>query len=143
MEQASAVVPSLPENSINLYAFAFVLVLMLLGATIHWIKLRRSKRTNATLLEYIFTDNPMASAKAGGSIFVIAAMAAGTGVSDWIDPVLLWEIVSATHTMPSICFFGIGAAVAAGYAMDSGFNAAEQPAVKAEEKSTTDEEKTS
>jgi len=122
MEQASTVVAPMGD-SINLNAFAFVLVLMLIGAAIHWIKLRHSGRTSSTLLEYIFTDNPAASVKSGGSIFAVAAMAAGTGVSDWIDPVLLWNLAVTTHTMPSICFFGIGAALAGGYMLDSGVNA--------------------
>lgn len=122
MEQANQVAALPAGDSINLYSFAFVLALMLLGAAIHWIKLRRSGRTTSTLLSYILTDNPGASAKAGGSIFVVAVAAAGTGVSDWIDPVMLWTVVRETHTMPSICFFGIGAALAGGYALDSGVN---------------------
>jgi len=132
MEQASAAVatPDIAGNSINLYSFAFVLFLMLLGASVHWLKLRHSGRTSSTLLAYIFTDNPAASAKAGGSIFVLAAVAAGTGVADWIDPVMLWVIVSETHTMPSICFFGIGAALAGGYMLDSGVNAATPPSAE-------------
>lgn len=131
MDQTSAVVtaPDALGASINLYSFAFVLALMLLGAAIHWMKLRHSGRSTASLMEYIFTDNPMASAKAGGSIFVVAAAAAGTGAADWIDPVMLWTIVSETHTMPSICFFGIGAAIAGGYMMDSGVNAVQAPTV--------------
>lgn len=133
MEQASATVPVVPGDSINLYSFAFVLFLMLLGAAVHWMKLRNSGRTNASLLAYIFTDNPAASAKAGGSIFALAALAAGTGVADWIDPVMLWTMAVETHTMPSICFFGIGSALSWGYIVDSGINSATPPAVPKEE----------
>lgn len=134
MDQTSSV-SAAPDlgNSINLYSFAFVLFLMLLGATIHWAKLRHSGRTRASLLAYIFTDNIAASAKAGGSIFAVAAAAAGTGVADWIDPVMLWQIVISTHTMPSICFFGIGAAVAGGYMLDSGVNATTNASVAAKD----------
>ena len=124
MEQVSqAAAATTGDSSVNLYAFVFVLAVMLVGAAVHWVKLRKSGRTESSLLDYILTDNPKASAKAGGSILVTAAVAAGTDVANLMDPIVLWSIVSETHTMPSICFFCIGGAFAFGYMADSGVNA--------------------
>lgn len=112
---------------IDLWAFAFLYALMLLGAVWHWWKKKRRGELRGNLVSYLLSDHPGSSALSGGSILGAAAIAAMTGAADFIDPRLLWEQIVQTGKIAPVQGWLLYASISGGWMLDSWLNKGGKP----------------
>ena len=108
-------------KDINLLSLLTVIVIQILGAYIHWIKLKKTKRAKGTFYDYMVADSPNHSAIALFTIVGGAWFSATNGTADLVNPYLLYNaFVDGVITVKELHI--VSAAVGAlttGYAIDS------------------------
>ena len=110
-------------SEINLYSFLSVFAFQLLGATAHWLKMKRSKRVRGPVIDYYFGDQQGKSAAVFFLLIGSAWFSCSTGTGDLLNPQLLWSYLEqATLHVSSIN--AVLAAITMGYAFDSMTNKA-------------------
>lgn len=108
-------------TGIRIDSFLMVLAMAYLGAFVHWYKMKRATRVLGTFFDYLVADYPGRSVATGFAIVAAAWLSATSGTADLINPQLLWEsLVAGVLNIQSVN--GIVAAIAVGYALDSGIN---------------------
>ena len=108
-------------TEINLWSFLSVVTLQLVGAYVHWRKMRKTKRVTGNFYDYIIADSPGHSVATGLAILSAAWLSTSSGAGDLINPELMVAMLSkGILHVPSIN--GVIAALTAGYALDSVLN---------------------
>lgn len=108
-------------TGIRIDSFLMVLVMAYLGAFAHWYKMKRATRVLGSFFDYLIADYPGRSMATGLAIVAAAWLSATSGTADLINPQLLWEsLIAGVLNIQSVN--GIVAAIAVGYALDSGIN---------------------
>lgn len=110
------------EAMVNLWAFAFILGVMIFGAFSHWLKKRLRGELQGNFIAYLLADHLGSSSLAYGSIFFTSLASAATSAASFVDPRLLWAIVVNTGSMPAVQLALIGGAFWAGWGFDSSMN---------------------
>jgi hypothetical protein len=110
------------EQMINLWAFGFLLAVMILGAFLHWVKKRYRGELQGNFIAYLLADKPGSTSLAYGSMFFTSLAIAYSSAASFIDPRLLWELLATTGSLPATCMSMIGGTFWAGWGMDSGLN---------------------
>jgi len=106
----------------NILSFILLFCIMLIGAVAHWVKKKVRGEVRGTLLDYFVADYPGRSASVLSMFIATAAVAASTDASAIVDPIMLWEQLRTTYTIPSISWFAMGGALSTGWSFDSGIN---------------------
>lgn len=106
----------------NILSFVILFLFMLVGAIAHWVKKKLSGEIRGTLVDYFFSDYPGRSVSVLSVFIGTAFTVASTDASGIVDPIMLWEQVKATYTIPSVSWFALGGALSWGWSFDSAVN---------------------
>ena len=108
-------------ETISIASFASFLALSVAGAYWHYRKVCRTGRHYGSLWDYLFADYPGRSGTVGIMLVGSAWLTATSGTADFINPLLVWELVRHGELhVPSIAVAYL--AVQSGYAFDSSIN---------------------
>lgn len=90
-------------ESISIVSFLAFLACSTLGAYSHYRKVCKTGRHFGSLWDYLVADHPARSGSVGLALVGASWIAATTGVSGFIDPIYVWELVSQGNLpVPSI-----------------------------------------
>lgn len=105
-------------TEINLLSFLAVFAIQLVGASAHWLKMKRTKRVRGTWLAYLFLDDRDKSAATFIMLIGTSWFAASSGTGDLLNPELLWSYLQngSLHITSVNAIFG---ALTVGYTFDS------------------------
>ena len=106
----------------NLYSFALIFALQMIGSVSHWISKKSRKEVVGSIIDYYLADYPGRSLSVIAVFAASSAAAASSSASAIIDPVMLWDQIVHYHTIPDVCVAAIGSALAWGWTFDSGIN---------------------
>ena len=105
-------------NEVNLWSFLSVFSFQMLGATAHWLKLKRTKRIRGNLLSYYFADQQGKSTATLILLLGSAWFSCTSGIGDLLNPQLLWSYL-ANGSLHITSVNSVLAAITTGYAFDS------------------------
>jgi hypothetical protein len=105
-------------NEVNLYSFLSVFAFQMLGATAHWLKMKRTKRIRGNIFGYYFGDQQSKSTATFILLVGSAWFSCTSGIGDLLSPSLLWSYLE-NGSLHITSINGILAALATGYAFDS------------------------
>lgn len=118
-------------TALSIWSLLMVFMLQCLGAFEHWRMMKKDGRVTGNFFgDYMFASYPGRSAL---TIFLIAAtswMAALGGAADYLNPELLWSLVSTGMIDTKLAASITGAVTTsflAGYGFDSRFNKGSDP----------------
>lgn len=90
-------------ESIPIVSFLSFLFFATIGAYSHYRKVCKTGRHFGSLYDYLVADHPARSGSVGLALIGASWIAATAGVSSFIDPVYVWELVSSGNLpVPSI-----------------------------------------
>ena len=105
-------------NEVNLWSFLSVFSFQLLGATAHWLKMKRTKRVRGNIIGYYFGDQ---QGKSVATFFLItgsAWFACTSGSGDLLNPKLMLSYLE-NGSLHITSVNAVLAALAVGYTFDS------------------------
>jgi len=80
-------------ETISIMSFLSFLTFSTLGAYSHYRKICKAGRHKGNLLDYLIADHPARSGSVGLALIGASWIAATTGVSGFIDPVYMYELI--------------------------------------------------
>jgi len=105
-------------TEINLYSFLSVFAFQMLGATAHWLKMKRTKRVRGNIVGYYFGDQQGKSTATFILLIGSAWFSCTSGIGDLLNPSLLWSYLE-NGSLHITSVNSVLAAITAGYAFDS------------------------
>lgn len=109
-------------TEIKIDSFLMVLVFMYLGAIRHYFNVKSSRRTAVSLLTYFGFGGVRKQSVKHSAIIAATFTACGTGIGDWVNPQLIFNMLVHNHTIHIPAFMMAGAFMTAGYMADSEIN---------------------
>lgn len=114
------------SRGINIYSLLVVFALQCLGAYEHWRLMKKEGRVNGGFIrDYLFSDYPGKTAATIALIALSSWLAALGGAADYLNPQLLYALLSSGTIDPVLgaaITGGATTAFMAGYGFDSRFN---------------------
>jgi hypothetical protein len=105
-------------NEVNLYSFLSVFAFQMLGATAHWLKMKRTKRIRGNIFGYYFGDQKGKSTATFIMLVGSAWFSCTSGIGDLLNPSLLWSYLEK-GSLHITSVNAVLAAITTGYAFDS------------------------
>ena len=105
-------------NDKNLNSFLSVFAFQMIGATAHWLKMKRTKRTRGNIFGYYFGDQQGKSTATFIMLIGSAWFSCTSGFGDLLNPTLMWSYLEK-GSLHITSINAILAAITTGYAFDS------------------------